>query len=122
MILIESVKYREVPGPITVVTHFEPDGPLFDLSSSPPPERVVTQETIVGERFVDCHGRKVTIGMTKEVSDVLGLPMEAYKNQHEWILEQRATIKRLRYELNSFERMSFWQRLVHLFNSWTVKT
>ena len=109
MILIESIKCRQVDGPIVRVTHIEEQSLLPFDPQEIPRDPSVEFEHVVAERYKDITGRTYEIGMTREVREVLGLPMEACQNLHD-------EVRRLRRALNGYERMTWRQRLAFLFN------
>jgi hypothetical protein len=107
MILIESLKCREVEGPLWTIRHFDPyaadGGDVID-------------ETIVGETFVTANGRRIDLGMPRKVRDVLGLPLgtfQAQRNENESLARQNF---QMRLDLNRYKRMTWRQRLGFLFN------
>lgn len=109
MILIESVQYREVEGPSVTVHHFDE---FIVLGGN---ETVgVTTETVVAERYVTADGRRIELGMTVQVRDVIGLPLAACQNQRETIDALYAENRRLRDALNG---MTWRQRLGFLFKT-----
>jgi hypothetical protein len=93
----------------------------------------ISYETVIPQRFVDAYGREVLLGMTKEVEEILGLPMEVYQKQRNQIVRLEGDLKSLRregsalvkqvsdltnrqYETNGKLRaMSLWQRVRVLF-------
>jgi len=79
MILIESVKYRHVVGPIYELRHISDPGHF--LSGQNPEEHVVTSETVIGDRFVTAHGQRLEIAMSKQVRDLIGLPLNCFQEQ-----------------------------------------
>jgi len=83
MILIESIKiikterdFHEVYqiANMNDMNYYDPE---FEVV---PEEMGITVEMVRGRRFVNCRREEVVIGMTKEVQDFIGLPMEAFEN------------------------------------------
>lgn len=138
MILIESVKLRQVDGSIFHIVNLPTrDCTKFD-PTAPPSDVYAETETVIGERFVTATGRSIELGMTQQVRDVLGLPIGAYENLHKEIKRlhqsrgrllrenvalyrtsrgQEHHILNLRKALNDHERMTWRQRLGFLFQT-----
>ena len=115
MILIESVKFREVDGPIATVGHFDEDAPNEIVAGNIPRGCDYITETVLADRFKDMTGRVFEIGMTKQVRDVLGLPMDVFRRQQEALVKQGDDNRNLRKNLNGHMQMPWRRRLLFLF-------
>lgn len=84
-----------------------------------------------GERFVNHYGEEVYIGMTKEVRETIGIPLEVSENQRKEIDKQDTIIFKLKNELvennlkyktleDKIYNMNFFDRLKFLFKKWTL--
>ena len=123
MLLIESVKTKEVVGDECQVVIGRPSISAYsDYSNLPTEEKTIKTELVRGNRFYDIHGNEVCIGMTKEVQDVLKLPFDVYYNMSNAVNSidreldlQKSITHRLQYRLETIKKMSFWERLSRVF-------
>lgn len=123
MLLIESVKVREVPGDEVRVYTGRPDvGAYADYAQLSIEERARKTEFVQGRVFRTAEGKEFVIGMTREVSEVIGLPYDAYSNMSahmEELREELALVRsvnfRLTHRLKTIRGMSFWERMSRVF-------
>ena len=120
MLLIESIKVREVRGDQTRIVTQRPEVRIFD----PPAlmEETVETEIVRGRRLVDAYGEEFCIGMTREVAEVLKLPYDIYESMSNNIsmvedVARRYERKNYRLEnrLSVIKEMSFWERFSRVF-------
>jgi len=148
MILVTKIDYKETPNPAMVKTLDNNILRVSDFSNaSPSPNEPlnIREEIIHGVNFIDFYGNKITIGMTEEVSNILGEPFrvidilnnEAH-NREEFIkmlidnhedevknmIRDIYTLDKRNTELSNkytslklkYENMSLWERVKYVFN------
>ncbi len=120
MLLIESVKVREVQGDRVEVFTQRPSIGAFDPTAKIEP--TIKIELVRGSRFYDRQGNESCIGMTKEVQEHLKLPFDVYYDMSNALIHmdgklrvERSVSYRLRYRLQTLKEMSFWERLSRVF-------
>lgn len=120
MILIESVRVREIKEDRISIPKCRPSVRSFDPSA--PMEEIMETETVRGRRFRCADGTEVCLGMTKEVRDVLKLPLDVYEDMSGEIYNLQKELKmvrginrRLTHRLKVIRGMGFWERLNRLF-------
>ena len=112
MILVESIKYIEVPDDIWEIIHMRSAYDGIEVLTAAG-ERVVAtnliMELVRGRRFRrPSDGTDIMIGWSEDVQRLLGIPMECWENQEK---DRNQLIE----ENNRFKNASFWQRFKWLF-------
>ena len=119
MILVESIKYFEVPGDVheivkkisayEAVEVFTKDGAHI-ISAN------LLHEVVHGRRFRRPRdGEEIVIGWTKEVQDLLGMPVEAWENAEAYRVDLINREHKVSSELIIIKHANFWQRFKWLF-------
>lgn len=75
----------------------------------------ISREQIQGRSFRNRYNEDVVIGLSKEVQEALGLPMEAFDSMSQTISDQRNTIWDLKSKLVNVNQMTLWQRIKFVF-------
>jgi len=91
MVVITKVEFIEVPNNPTPINSVG-DIPIMDNSyNSPYVHPDITVELVTGEKFTDINGKVIELGMTDEVSSVLGEPFNVLRTLREenYILQDR---------------------------------
>lgn len=103
--------------------HFTPSARV--VGSDPVQYSPVEEEMVHGKMFVNHFGKRVCIGMTRQVQEAIGLPLEVFQKQRDLIASDRATIADLQHEtedlrraaqqaqrdLDAFRTAGLWSRL-----------
>lgn len=135
MKLITRIEVREVPGKQCKVFYpTSADRPFLNLSPGSHAERdLIDSEMVHGQDFIDHRtGAVITVGMTKAVESVLGLPFQAIHDMHDrivnllkWNQFLDKTIGGLQDKLNqgyteydALVNMPWYRRIVFLFAGW----
>lgn len=82
----------------------------------------IKREMIQGRVYRDSVGREICIGMTREVQEAIGLPLEAWKRLVEEHEQKRLRINDLWERIENIKSLSFWDRLKCLFFSYRKQT
>ena len=123
MIVIESIKFTEVPGECVTLdqrphsSSFDPDfagGRICDA--------VITSEQVHGRRFTRRDGTEVYLGTSQAVADLIGIQFECWEYQaaENDRLQLRVTsewrrCKDLTAQLNPIKQAPWWRRLLWVF-------
>ena len=108
MICITDVEYIETEMDFYVLHEYNPEKlPLILQKSTKPgskPEKKefageVRTDLVNGQRFVNADGQEVTIGLSKRVQELIGLPFAVFENQQNVISELRSQIQESQREL-----------------------
>jgi hypothetical protein len=108
MICIKKIETFEVDGEWCRVPDFPPFPVEALFNPAIPTPKGITTEMVMGERFRLPNCKTVCLGMTKEVREVLGIPVKTFENQ---VLE----ISRLDMRLRHYQEMGWRDRLRFLF-------
>lgn len=76
MILIEEVKYKEVPNNLAKIINYSAFGLNTPLDEQPPS----TEEIVHGRQFIRPDGKEVWLGVSKQAQEVIGITYEAWEN------------------------------------------
>lgn len=143
MIVVLSVEYVETNGFVMQKAVY-PQTPVYNTDGpTESPSRWTDIEEIEGKEFVNAKGEHISLGMSKDVQNLIGLPFRVFHQQEEAIKQYRMmneNLKKtlhneidslhqsninlsmdndiLRNKLNFYRNMSFWQRLRFLFKIW----
>ena len=123
MILVESIKYFEVPEDFHKIIHkvsayegievFTKDG-LHVVSTN------LVHELVSGRRFRrPSDGVEICIGWSQEVQDLLGMPLDAWENMEVDRAELARSEREILKELHDIKHANFWQRFKWLFKGVT---
>jgi hypothetical protein len=127
MLLITKVEQTEVPADVWEISHF-PDNELILPEKGPIPaeEETVKIEVVRGEVFKNPEtGQTRTIGWTEEVGNILGIPMEAFRNMStqitdlysdNWVLQKnieglKKQLDQGYVEFEKYRNLRFYHRL-----------
>ena len=113
MIVIESIKTMEVDRDEWEIYHYGPTMNRVPCNSEC--MESVTSEMIRGRTFVNAHGRRVCIGMSKQVQDAIGLPARAFENMSEHIENSNILINAMKKRIESFQNMNLLGRILFVF-------
>ena len=87
MILVESIKYMEVPDDIWEIIHKRSAYDAIEVITQDGEHVVATNlilELVTGRRFRrPSDGTDIMIGWSKDVQTLLGMPMECWENQEQ---------------------------------------
>ncbi len=120
MVCVKSIELVEVDRnriefgsfpPLDVRSHTGGILPVKDID--------ITREMIKGRVFRNSLGRKVCIGMRKEVQDALGLPFEAFDGLRDQVEQKNLIVNDLLEQINVIKNMGFWGRFRCLFFSYS---
>ena len=118
MLLIRSIKTEEVPGHLYELRSFDLKHFHFQRSSGAVTSENIVTEVVEGKWYVNAHEDRVCIGMSKQVQDAIGLPMEAFENMAHDIKQMIMVIDELAIKLEnelqrieSANKMTFWDRI-----------
>ena len=105
--------------------------PIKELLIKQPGKAVpakVTPEMVFGRIFRTATGEEICIGMTGAVQKAIGLPFEAFDNLQNELEEAKnsyniicRTLNQQNKKLFTLQNMSWWQRLIFLFNKNIIK-
>lgn len=97
---------------VAIMEHIEPPDYVYRESI---PFRLYVRHTFTGDR------EYAYIGMTRKVRDMLGMPLEAWKNMNDSIKKKESIIETQRQQLERLEKYyveaGFIERLKNLFRS-----
>jgi len=127
MLVVESIKTCTVDRDRWTIRNFKEMSaaiPIYEL----PTEVKVICEMIEGKKFINANGNLVCIGLSKQVQDAIGLPMEVFETQQEELssLSQRLSNSHSRVQvlqedsdilydqLQRYKKLTFWKRLKFL--------
>ena len=112
MILVESIKFMEVPDDIWEIVHMRSPYDGIEVITADGERVVATNlilELVTGRRFRrPSDGTDIMIGWSEDVQKLLGMPMECWENQEEHRNQLIA-------ENNRFRQAGLWQRFKWLF-------
>lgn len=122
MIVVTKVDIVEVDEDPTTFYHYDPPKIQATTIGEYPEEVLVEQELIHGKRFVNRQKQKVVIGLSKQVQEALGIPLEVIsilESRIEYIEKTnkilRNSIAEERKVTTHYVTMPFFQRLKFLF-------
>ena len=119
MILVKSVEVQ-ICDTDRLRLVIPPDIPVWAADSAPLNRVTFETETVIGQTFTTC-GKRVCLGMAKEVRDVLGLPLKCFENQRREIDSLRGRLSDFQGRLNGCSRkcglLTLWQRIKILFGA-----
>ena len=124
MILVKSIEIMEVSDNFVYEIYEKMGNPhiSYNERESLETKLKLTREIIKGQRFINKRGESVYIGMTKEVQDILGLPLHVFNdltNFNRNLQKQLDTLikdkKDLELEIKNIENTGFLRRLKYLF-------
>jgi len=120
MILIKGIEYIEVDrDPYQILSESLPyQAVMVSNGTECRPESVeCLTEFVSGRRFVrPSDGTDVVIGMSKDVSRLIGIQFEAYENIEKELKQWINRTSELSGKVNKAEKAGFFQRLKWLFN------
>jgi hypothetical protein len=76
----------------------------------------IKTEYIVGRRFTNTRGEIITIGVSREVQDLIGLPFHVYEEQEASILCLKTDLSLKEGKLKMLKSANFFTRLKWLFS------
>lgn len=104
MIVITNIETIDVPGNIyNHVYGYHPDEYIGVSNKLNPVKAELIKEYITGQRFIrGSDGSEIIIGMSKQASEVIGIPLSAWKNQEDYINRLTADKEnfRVKYEIS----------------------
>lgn len=114
MILIKDIKYYETERDIVELVHR--DAPVFVGSEEGGTvvNAEVLSEFVCGQKFVT-NGVEVVIGMSKEVRELLGMPLEAYANMQSAVSTAELACWAAQQELEEYIDVNLWTRIKRVF-------
>lgn len=113
MILVKSIDVALVSDSRVALPHHS----KMQIPFSIEPEaihRTFDIEHIDGEIFHTAGGKRICLGMTRQVREVLGLPLGIFEAQRERIRYMEESRSKLVYNL---QRLTLWQRVKILFGA-----
>ena len=120
MVCVKSIELVEVDRDRIEFANFPPPDVRFQPEELLPVKDIgITREMIKGKVFRNSLGRKVCIGMRKEVQDALGLPFEAFDDLRDQVEQKNLIVKDLLEQINAIKNMGFWARFRRLFFSYS---
>lgn len=121
MLIVTEIKTKEVDRDKWEVrqcqlnTHPNRAGNALEIDS-------YTREMIYGRVFVNINGKRFCIGMSEQVQNAIGLPMDCFEKLNLEIdllevdnTQLRKGVDRLWKKLEVFDTMTFWQKIKFLF-------
>lgn len=114
MILVKSVNVSLVPSEVVEILHPRPE----PWSGKRPDTESFDREVVEGEVFHTAGGKRICLGMTRQVREVLGLPLGIFESQQERIRNLEDYTNKLKHNLR---RLTLWQRIKILFGADPVK-
>ncbi len=122
MIVVTNIGYLETPKDFHEIAHHPKMPEVLPLGSCPPEYVKFEVERIIGERFYTTKTGEVSFALCKKAEEILGLPMQVFRDMSEEMDTHRDTIHQLRgrtaslmREINLFRNMSLWKRIKFLF-------
>lgn len=132
MIAIIEVRMVDIDeDSMEFISHQSPTGRYTakDLETSATTEIEVSREIIEGVDYYLPGGKILTIGLSKDVREKLGIPIEAFNNMLKKVVSYENQVRGLnnrvmkydkklsdaREKLTVYRYLSFWQRLKFLF-------
>ncbi|MCP4408813.1 MAG: hypothetical protein GY807_13830 [Gammaproteobacteria bacterium] len=124
MILIESIKVREVPGEHCNIPRLPGNGMRAWMGAAPPDSitKEAETETVRGRRYIRPDGTEIVIGMTEQAQDVIGIQYEAWENLQGMCDANRAesdrlvrVISKLQERFEAAECATVWDRIRWVF-------
>ncbi|NIU12591.1 MAG: hypothetical protein GWN76_00800 [candidate division Zixibacteria bacterium] len=125
MLVVIGVDVRSVvdnPHYFDAVRKHHPRVSIQDLAEIPFPKEVPL-ELVRGTTFINDRGQEITIGMTQEVQEAIGLPMDVFNSQTEQIdklnhevAQKVQEVKELKTALKDYRTMTVWGRVKFLFS------
>jgi len=114
MICIKGIDAVSVERDFLRIQHFE--GPRYsaNIGATDAPPLQVTEEMVRGRKYLNSYGELVCIGMSKQVSAVLGLPFEAFENLNRDLENAQSAVRVLRVLRASIRNTGFLARLKYL--------
>lgn len=85
MIFINGISVIKTDKNTVVQTYLDPNAKYFNMVDIGDMSKVhadLRTEVIEAKTYVNARGEKIRLGMTKEIQDYLGLPLEVMENQH----------------------------------------
>lgn len=115
MILIESVKVKEVEGD-SYNLMLQLEKPIMVEPAKPSEiDAFLEFERVESVLFRNSMGQEIYIGATKEVQKILGLHFDGFENMLKTIDSLSSDKHSLRRKLKKYEKMGVWDRLKFLF-------
>lgn len=118
MILIESVKYYEVEhDPITIPWTKSPyvGVPVMTNEGEDIVSAAVLTELCRGRRFVRADGTEITIAMSQDVQELLGMPLDLWDDMQADLDVATINSEYSEKKIDRIEGADFWTRLKWLF-------
>ena len=124
MILVKSIEIMEVSDNFVYEIYEKMGNPhiSYNERESLETKLKLTREIIKGQRFINKRGESVYIGMTKEVQDILGLPLHVFNDLTNFNRNLQKRLdnvikykKDLELKIKNIENTGFLRRLKYLF-------
>jgi len=116
MKVVVSAKVIEVKDRETVLDHYhgmrrvQEWNPHMEIS---PEDIEITKEYIRGKEFITPKGKRLIIGHSKEISELIGFPIECYEGMSDRISDLMEQVGQLTNEVN--RKRTFKERVKILF-------
>ena len=127
MKLIKSIEMVDVPeNHKTIVEHWPEVSYEAHLLGARNAEEVahIHREVVRGHRFMNMNGEQINLGLSEEVYNALGLPIDCWEKDQKTISELREENKKISFDnrcmsdrFDEIGRANFWRRLVYLFKN-----
>lgn len=119
MLVVKSIEVVEYE-PESVLIPKTQSFPISDHSSKKVSGIEVTQEMVIGRRFVrriNGETKHFCIGMTQQVQDAIGIPMEAFDSLSQSLSDSEERYSNLTKKINN---MNWKDKLLFLFNMYNL--